>query len=293
MSYLENSFPNKNSAPDQYEVNISLQEYPKPPFPPNIIPEQLITNALAKLEKTGKVSQIPNAFLIYRLVLKNEMVKKNIFLGMRELSGIASKLWNEEPENVKTYYQELSNEAKTLFQNFWQSTYSQVQMMADSQTLSKEFVWKNDPYQQEAINFNLGHDEVESLTKINSQSELGQTSTSSEFPNLLKNIPHVENHPGFSLFTGLSPKAENVSIPDQESKNLEFFQDVPNLILQSDTFGEELNLHHRTMLLEQLVLSTLSGKKDPFLVDFSANSIVDRVANLENLIAQLIWNGLE
>ncbi|CAI2198841.1 6694_t:CDS:1, partial [Funneliformis geosporum] len=63
------------------------------PFPPHIVPENLINLKSCKLP-----SKPPNAFFIYRKVYTNELVAQNMRFKMTDVSSWVSISWKLEPE---------------------------------------------------------------------------------------------------------------------------------------------------------------------------------------------------
>ncbi|KAG9287116.1 hypothetical protein G9A89_001010 [Geosiphon pyriformis] len=93
----------------------------KPDFPPDLTKEEIISNALQKLQTTGKVGKTPNAFMAYRMSLKKQIAKTGYRPTMGEVSTIAGTLWEEEPDDVKAAYQMLTYEAKIYYEQIWRS----------------------------------------------------------------------------------------------------------------------------------------------------------------------------
>ncbi|CAG8711964.1 3311_t:CDS:2 [Cetraspora pellucida] len=98
-------------TPDDYDpvqnqaVN-NAQKLIKPPFPPMIDPCDLIV-----LRPDGHVPRTPNAFIIYRkLFVKAASIYKHN-LPMSIISSIASKSWEQEPDDVKGEYKRIAKEA--------------------------------------------------------------------------------------------------------------------------------------------------------------------------------------
>ncbi|CAG8592285.1 5767_t:CDS:1 [Ambispora gerdemannii] len=105
--------------PKYTQIHFQVGSHPpllKPRYPPDLSPEDLMQNALQKLEKSGKFSKIPNAFMTYRMQLQKEFACHYSYPGMRKLSSIAAELWKQEPDYVKGTYQELTREAQTRFE---------------------------------------------------------------------------------------------------------------------------------------------------------------------------------
>ncbi|KAG9285532.1 hypothetical protein G9A89_006520 [Geosiphon pyriformis] len=90
----------------------------KPHFPPKFTVEELLSNALKIFHQGGKPPKIPNAFMVYRMVLRKELGEnyENNLPDMRDLSAIAAKLWKLEPSYVRSKYQQLVISAKNQFE---------------------------------------------------------------------------------------------------------------------------------------------------------------------------------
>ncbi|CAI2169409.1 12331_t:CDS:1 [Funneliformis geosporum] len=88
----------------------------KPKFPPILTTDELIKNAIKSNAPNNKVKTLPNAFIAYRMALQKEYHNKNIKLPlMSQLSKIAKASWDEEPEDVKKFYKNLTEKARTLY----------------------------------------------------------------------------------------------------------------------------------------------------------------------------------
>ncbi|CAG8477237.1 563_t:CDS:1 [Funneliformis mosseae] len=80
------------------------------PFPPHIVPENLINKKSCKLP-----SKPPNAFFIYRKVYTNELVAQNMRFKMTDVSSWVSISWKLEPEEVRTKYKEIAREVRKIY----------------------------------------------------------------------------------------------------------------------------------------------------------------------------------
>ncbi|CAI2187644.1 9540_t:CDS:1 [Funneliformis geosporum] len=80
------------------------------PFPPHIVPENLINLKSCKLP-----SKPPNAFFIYRKVYTNELVAQNMRFKMTDVSSWVSISWKLEPEEVRTKYKEIAKEVRKIY----------------------------------------------------------------------------------------------------------------------------------------------------------------------------------
>ncbi|CAG8768866.1 9745_t:CDS:1, partial [Racocetra fulgida] len=91
---------------DQNQAINNAQKLIQLPFPPMINPCDLIV-----LRPDGHVPRTPNAFIIYRkLFVKTASVYKHN-LPMSIISSIASKSWEQEPDDVKEEYRRIAKEA--------------------------------------------------------------------------------------------------------------------------------------------------------------------------------------
>src|ERR1044071_8194715 len=85
----------------------------RPPFPPVITAQDLVpTEVSTKVESV----RIPNAFIAYRMALVRELKSQNVACHRSNVSTLASRLWAEEPEEVKDVYRNMATDAQ-LFHN--------------------------------------------------------------------------------------------------------------------------------------------------------------------------------
>jgi len=87
-------------------MNNSSHPFIKPPFPPLIDPKDLLI-----IGKDNKPSRSPNAFIIYRKVFFKTTRDQGYSLPMTIVSSMASKSWDQEPDEVRSYYKTLAKEA--------------------------------------------------------------------------------------------------------------------------------------------------------------------------------------
>lgn len=87
-------------------MNHSSHSFIKPPFPPLIDPKDLLI-----ISKDNKPSRSPNAFIIYRKVFLKTTRDQGYFLPMTIVSSMASKSWDKESEEVRSYYKKLAKDA--------------------------------------------------------------------------------------------------------------------------------------------------------------------------------------
>ncbi|CAG8433623.1 10919_t:CDS:1 [Diversispora eburnea] len=83
----------------------------KPHYPPTIKPQDL----LPKNSNSGKLVRMPNAFIVYRIVVCQCLRSQNICITMPDASSLASEFWAHEPIYVKATYKKIASEAKLLY----------------------------------------------------------------------------------------------------------------------------------------------------------------------------------
>ncbi|CAG8460310.1 3130_t:CDS:1 [Paraglomus brasilianum] len=80
------------------------------PFPPQFDMTDLVTKYTRK-----RLARFPNEFIIYRSLYVKYLKERNHNFSMTDLAPIVSKLWRDEPENVKTFYKKVSLEARKQY----------------------------------------------------------------------------------------------------------------------------------------------------------------------------------
>ncbi|RIA79661.1 hypothetical protein C1645_840186 [Glomus cerebriforme] len=99
---------NNNSSPNNSELV-------RPPYPPVITAQDLIpTNISSNKVETVR---IPNAFIAYRMALVRQLKLQKVACHRSNISTLASRLWAEEPEDVKNTYRKMATDAQTLHNN--------------------------------------------------------------------------------------------------------------------------------------------------------------------------------
>src|SRR6266480_4094491 len=84
----------------------------RPPFPPVITAQDLIPTDVSNKVETVR---IPNAFIAYRMALVRELKSKKVAYHRSNVSSLASRLWAEEPKDVKNTYKKISADAQILY----------------------------------------------------------------------------------------------------------------------------------------------------------------------------------
>ncbi|CAG8587443.1 602_t:CDS:2 [Acaulospora colombiana] len=87
----------------------------KPPFPPTISVDDLVTSR----PNGDKPSKASNAFMIYRKAYVKELHSRGINLQMTQISPIVSESWKKESESVKEEYKRLAEAAKKRYKEIW------------------------------------------------------------------------------------------------------------------------------------------------------------------------------
>jgi len=83
----------------------------RPPFPPVITAQDLIPTDVSNKVETVR---IPNAFIAYRMALVRELKSKKVACHRSNVSSLASRLWAEEPEDVKNTYRKMATDAQLM-----------------------------------------------------------------------------------------------------------------------------------------------------------------------------------
>ncbi|CAG8494081.1 9935_t:CDS:1 [Ambispora leptoticha] len=92
-----------------------------PKFPPDITAINLIEKAITKLDSTGQLSRVPNAFIAYRMAFCKELSSmKHPVITQPKLSSMVKESWSKEPENVRKEYQRIAAEARDVYRQMCQ-----------------------------------------------------------------------------------------------------------------------------------------------------------------------------
>ncbi|CAG8507898.1 9435_t:CDS:2 [Ambispora gerdemannii] len=92
-----------------------------PRFPPDITAINLIEKAITKLDNTGQLSRVPNAFIAYRMAFCKELGSmKHPVITQPKLSSMVKDSWAKEPENVRKEYQRIAAEARDIYRQMCQ-----------------------------------------------------------------------------------------------------------------------------------------------------------------------------
>ncbi|CAG8437893.1 8934_t:CDS:1 [Ambispora gerdemannii] len=122
------------------------------PYPPIVTPQDLLAKAGARLEKSGKVSRIPNAFIAFRMDVCREirfMGDHNI--SQPQLSLMCKTLWEKQPEYVRNAYQHIAASAKILYKRMVQNRIQQRL----GETGEKKTSYEQTPFLDDEMNENL------------------------------------------------------------------------------------------------------------------------------------------
>ncbi|CAG8836369.1 4920_t:CDS:1, partial [Cetraspora pellucida] len=114
MSEYKSNFVNRacvfiNSGNDpmiQSQVINDPQQLIKLPFPPEINSHDLVI-----LHPDGRAPKTSNAFIIYRKLFVETARAGGYNLPMNIISSMASRSWEQEPEEVKNEYKRIAKEA--------------------------------------------------------------------------------------------------------------------------------------------------------------------------------------
>ncbi|GES81502.1 kinase-like domain-containing protein [Rhizophagus clarus] len=96
--FQEKSSQNRQSFNNCYFHVITAQD---------LIPTDISSN---KVESV----RIPNAFIAYRMALVRQLKSQKVACHRSNVSSLASRLWAEEPEDVKNTYRKMATDAQLL-----------------------------------------------------------------------------------------------------------------------------------------------------------------------------------
>ncbi|KAG9288149.1 hypothetical protein G9A89_000944 [Geosiphon pyriformis] len=252
----------------------------RPSFPPQVLIEDIIFNAVKKLEKAGKVSKIPNAFMIYLMALRKEYTKRNIgATKMRALASYASVLWGKEKLHVKTKYNELHFEAQVRFNEICQTLFPIRHFQVPDKTDSSQIGEFLHPMQS---------------------SYLSQISKKNGSPIQLSN-PEMNNHlPQNDNFPITSETIRENSLTSETYEfpgtlvallaNYSGFQNMENQVSLLKNNSVIQNLENRVALLENFVDKLLQVQGLKLLSDPTAE-LQDRISYLEMLLSVFNLSG--
>ncbi|CAG8512410.1 8708_t:CDS:2 [Paraglomus occultum] len=110
-SKKRDSKPKKQGGRLRLAQTAALVEPPDTlPFPPQLDITDLVTKYTRK-----RLARFPNEFIIYRSLYVKYLKERNHNFSMTDLAPIVSKLWKNEPDNVKNFYKQVSIEARTQY----------------------------------------------------------------------------------------------------------------------------------------------------------------------------------
>ncbi|CAG8437929.1 8937_t:CDS:1 [Ambispora gerdemannii] len=176
-----------NSTSSYKDFNVSSIV---PKFPPEITSLNLIQKAILKLENSGKISRIPNAFIAYRMAFCKQLQKvRHPVFTQPQLSSMAKAAWNKEPEDVQKAYRYIAAEASEIYKQLCKDKY-QINMDNEKESMNQFYVLgkeKNTNESSPSTNSSLHHtsslDETNRITKNDKSSDQNQ----SEYENYLLN----------------------------------------------------------------------------------------------------------
>ncbi|CAG8530935.1 2617_t:CDS:1 [Funneliformis caledonium] len=88
-----------------------LENVIRPKFPPTLTTDVI----LERLRKSNKPTANINSFIAYRMELQDEYHRNNKKLRLPIMSSIASVSWKREPPQIKAFYKQLADDAKSLY----------------------------------------------------------------------------------------------------------------------------------------------------------------------------------
>lgn len=145
--FIDSSNPSMPST-----VINGAQPFIRPPFPPNIKPQDLL-----KKSRDGSMSKPPNAFIIYRKWFIETARSEGYFLPMTVISSMASQSWEQESTYVKTEYKRLGKEAFNLRND----------MLPRNNKRRKREKWNIVKFDDEEVKFNFESSKSKSKSSSN------------------------------------------------------------------------------------------------------------------------------
>ncbi|CAG8576106.1 4820_t:CDS:1 [Ambispora leptoticha] len=230
-------------------------------YPPKVTPQDLIMRARARLEKSGEISRIPNAFIAFRMDVCRELrVIGDCSMSQPQLSLMCKASWDNQPEYVRNAYQHIAASAGILYKRMIQKRIQQGQN--DKKVTSYEQTPFLDDEMKESFN---SEDQFENLSFVNMTSSemLAQNTsrlTSNTAPrHVLPNRIHQNENPNSTIEEssnlanfGQPEINSNITLPvnlrescleggqslycDSSSGDINFVSMNPENIMQSSSF---------------------------------------------------------
>ncbi|CAB4428807.1 unnamed protein product [Rhizophagus irregularis] len=167
----------------------------QPPFPPVITAQDLIPTDISS-NKVESV-RIPNAFIAYRMALVRQLKSQKVACHRSNVSSLASRLWAEEPEDVKNTYRKMATDAQMLHNQARGLTFLSYEQSTSSDNVMQ------DETNSENINNNTTQDiEAELLALLNLQSLQIQPSLPQGNPMITSPMYYDNNPPTTTSVTG-------------------------------------------------------------------------------------------
>ncbi|RGB41837.1 hypothetical protein C1646_751610 [Rhizophagus diaphanus] len=167
----------------------------RPPFPPVITAQDLIPTDISS-NKVESV-RIPNAFIAYRMALVRQLKSQKVACHRSNVSSLASRLWAEEPEDVKNTYRKMATDAQMLHNQARGLTFLSYEQSTSSDNVMQ------DETNSENINNNTTQDiEAELLALLNLQSLQIQPSLPQGNPMITSPMYYDNNPPTTTSVTG-------------------------------------------------------------------------------------------
>ncbi|CAG8719847.1 8655_t:CDS:1 [Ambispora leptoticha] len=171
------------------------------PYPPKVTPQDLIMNAGARLEKSGEISRIPNAFIAFRMDVCRELrVISDCRMNQPQLSLMCKASWDNQPEYVRNAYQHIAASAGILYKRMIQKRIQQ------GQNDKKVTLYEQTPFLDDEMKERLdSKDQFENLSFVNmTSSEMLARNTSRLTSNtasghVLPNRIHQNENPNSTI----------------------------------------------------------------------------------------------
>ncbi|KAG9301820.1 hypothetical protein G9A89_004499 [Geosiphon pyriformis] len=83
--------------------------------------DEIIARAIARAKKTGKFSNIPNAYIIYRMAFCKSISKHQPKISLSDKSRLSRDSWKKESDEVKKSFEQRARDAKESFNRWYQN----------------------------------------------------------------------------------------------------------------------------------------------------------------------------
>ncbi|CAG8635545.1 3939_t:CDS:2 [Ambispora leptoticha] len=226
----------QTSNQKNFDINTILSIIP---YPPKITSRDLIMRAGARLEKNGKISRIPNAFIAFRMDVCRELRAIGDYnMGQPQLSLICKASWDNQPEYVRKAYQHIAASARILYKRMIQKR------MQQGQNDKKVTLYEQTPFLDDEMKESLdSKDQFENLSFVNmtSSERFVQDTSNTASGHAIPNWIHQNESPNSTIEE--SSNSTNFGQPEINS-NITLSADLQETF-STELFNNELSCLER------------------------------------------------